>query len=74
MVRGPNPRMTASERKLLEYIQDYIKTHGYPPSTREMVENTEATSTSTVSYRLDRLEMFGKLTRSRHVARSVVLQ
>ena len=41
---------------LLEFIKDYIKDNCYPPTVREMCNAIDVSSTSTISYYLDKLE------------------
>jgi|TARA_R110000824_G_scaffold215094_1_gene401352 repressor LexA len=62
-----------ADGNLLLYLKRYTKKHGYPPSLREILEDLGYSSTSVVTYQLDRLEREGRLTRQRHVARSIVL-
>lgn len=51
------------DRALLRTIIDFISEAGFPPSIRDLVTATDASSTSAVRYRLMRLEKFGKIKR-----------
>ena len=44
------------ELVLLEFIKEYIRDNCYPPTVREMCNAIDVSSTSTISYYLDKLE------------------
>lgn len=48
---------------ILDYIADYQKAHGFPPSVREIGERVGLSSTSSVHYRLKKLEEMGYISR-----------
>ncbi|KLO20893.1 MULTISPECIES: HTH domain-containing protein [unclassified Marinitoga] len=51
--------ITEKQKKILEYIEFYIKLRGYPPSMREIKEYFELKSVSTVYSHLKSLEKKG---------------
>lgn len=51
------PKVTNDE--LLNIIIDYITTHNYPPTTRDLIELTDIKSTATIHYRLLKLREKG---------------
>jgi len=55
--------LTPRQRQILEYIQEYVATYGYPPSVREICAAVGLKSTSTVHGHLSRLENKGYLRR-----------
>ena len=57
--------------KIVAFIDAYIKEHGYSPTMREIGAAVGITSTSHVSYHIDRLVEQGKLTKVANIARSV---
>lgn len=57
--------------KILSFIDAYIKEHGYSPTMREIGEAVGISSTSHVSYWIDRLVEEGKITKQKNIARSV---
>jgi repressor LexA len=61
-----------SERhvKILELLQTYQE-KGYPPSIREIGEQTGVTSTSVVNYYLEQLEKWGYIERDRRISRGL---
>jgi repressor LexA len=61
-----------SERhiKILGYL-DFHQDKGYPPSIREIGEQTGITSTSVVNYYLEQLEKWGFIERDRRISRGV---
>jgi repressor LexA len=61
-----------SERhhKILDLLQKYAD-KGYPPSIREIGEQTGITSTSVVNYYLEQLEKWGFIERDRRISRGL---
>ena len=61
-----------SERhhKILDLLQKYAE-KGYPPSIREIGEQTGITSTSVVNYYLEQLEKWGFIERDRRISRGL---
>lgn len=57
--------------KLLNYINDYVRSNGYPPTMREMKKALDYKSISTVSYYLDRLQEEGLLKKSANKNRAI---
>jgi len=57
--------------KIIAFIDLYIKEHGYSPNFREIGEAVGVTSTSHVSYWIDKLVDAGRLTKEPHISRSV---
>ncbi len=66
-------KMPPSQRKVYQFIQTYIQEHGYSPTVRDICRGTGISSTSHVSYCLDRLEERGLIQRERGKARSIRL-
>ena len=52
-----------TQQRILEYIREYQKVNGYPPSVREIGKAVGLKSTSTVQGHLDRLEKKGMIHR-----------
>jgi len=48
----------------LKYISDFVKTHSYPPTVREICAGIGVSSSATAQYYLDKLEELGKIKRS----------
>ena len=63
--------MTDKQERLLNFILDFHKEHGYSPSIREMAHGMGVSSPSTIKAMLDRLEAKGMLTKSSGIARSL---
>jgi hypothetical protein len=61
-------------QKILDFIADYQKNYGHPPSIREIGEACNISSTSVVNYYLDQLEKSGNIERDRKVSRGVRLE
>ena len=66
-------RLSQRQARVLAFIQDYTAHHVYPPTMREIVEGCHLSSTSVALYNLVALGQRGYLTRTRDVARSIVL-
>jgi repressor LexA len=66
-------KLSERQRNMLRYIERYILDHGFPPTIRQIGENTGINSTSVVNYNLNKLVQAGYLTRSQHVSRGLRL-
>lgn len=64
-------RASKKQQALLEYIDDFIKTHGYGPSYREVMGGLDYKSVSTVATHIDGLIARGYLRKSGRSARSL---
>ena len=71
-VRGAMPREERM-RAVIGVIARYVAEHGYPPSMREVMDETGFSSISVVGYSLDACEEVGLIVRSRGMARAVKL-
>lgn len=70
----PDPvtaELSTRQRRILEFIRDWIERHGYPPSVREIGEAVGLVSPSSVAYQLKELERKGFLRRDRNRPRAV---
>lgn len=67
------PRLTETQRKLLEFIQTHVAAHGYPPTVRDCLTTGLWTSTSSVAHQLRALRDKGYLTRSTRGARAYTI-
>lgn len=56
-------RLTRRRIQILQCIYDYIKSHGFPPSIREIGQTVGLSSSSTIHIHLDRLVTMGLLNR-----------
>lgn len=63
--------LTARQRRILEFIRDWVDRHGYPPSVREIGEAVGLVSPSSVAYQLKELERKGYLRRDPNRPRAV---
>ena len=66
-------RLSERQQKILEFLNTYIEETGYPPSIREIGAAAGISSTSVVSYNLQRLEESGFISRDREVSRGLKL-
>ena len=65
--------MSERQKKILQYIADYISTHTRPPTIREIGSNVDISSTSVVNYNLTRLVERGMIERESEVSRGLRL-
>lgn len=64
--------LTYRQQDLLDAIMGYKADHdGCAPSIRELMDATDITSTSVVSYHLGRLELKGYIRRQSGISRSI---
>ncbi|WP_338835954.1 transcriptional repressor LexA [Neomoorella thermoacetica] len=57
------PELTPKQEMVLNYIRQFINTHGYPPTVRDICRATGLRSSSTVYGHLSRLEQKGYIRR-----------
>lgn len=66
---GLSPR----HKKILSFLESFQQEKGYPPSIREIGDQTQISSTSVVKYYLNQLEEMGYIERSSNVSRGINL-
>src|SRR3954454_24978298 len=66
-------KLSARQKNILKYIEDYVDERGYPPSIREIGDRGGISSTSGVDYNLRVLEREGRIRRDREVSRGLEL-
>lgn len=65
--------LTRRQQAILTFIEDFSKTHTYPPTIREIQEGLTISSTSVVDYNLKVLEQRGEIHRNRNISRGIEL-
>jgi repressor LexA len=65
--------LTKRQKEILDFIQQFIESHDYAPSYREIAEHFQLGSVATVADHLENLEGKGFLTKSLNEARSLQL-
>lgn len=63
--------MTKKQRELLNFIQHFIREHGYSPSFREIMSGLDYKSVSTVAIHVNNLITLGHLRKKDNSARSL---
>lgn len=61
------------QQLILSFIEGFIEEHDYPPTVRDIQHGCDISSTSVVSYNLDRLKDSGALSRDSEVSRGLKL-
>ena len=69
----PSERTSDMQRKIYDFIVDYIRTKGRPPTNREIGKAMNITSTGHVDYHLSILEKKGHITRQAKTSRGIEL-
>lgn len=64
-------KLSPRERTVLLALMAYTRKHGYPPTRRELGDLAGLSSTSVVSYHLEKLEARGLIRWTRGVARGI---
>jgi repressor LexA len=64
-------KLSERQRRMYDMIQEFLLENSYPPSVRQIGEAVGISSTSVVSYNLDKLEKEGLIARDRDVSRSI---
>lgn len=65
------PDLSARQRRILEFLREWVDQHGYPPSVREIGEAVGLVSPSSVAYQLKVLARKGYLRRDPNRPRAV---
>lgn len=73
MTTQASANLSDLQRRLLDFVRAYITTRGYAPSIREIQRGATISSSSVVSYNLDRLEEAGYLRRQQTGQRALAL-
>jgi repressor LexA len=66
-------RISQRQQAILEFIRGFIRSHGYPPTVREIGQNVGISSTSVVDYNLRILTERGYLKRDQEISRGISL-
>ncbi|MCG0276264.1 MAG: transcriptional repressor LexA [Thermosediminibacteraceae bacterium] len=65
--------LTPRQKQILDYIYDFVKKRGYPPSVREICAATNLKSTATVHSYLVQLEKKGYISRDPQKPRAIIV-
>ena len=65
--------LSDKQRKIIEFIGEFIRRHSYPPSVREVLKGGGISSTSVVAYNLNLLERQGYIARDKEISRGIRL-
>ena len=65
--------LTERQQEMLVFVREYLATHAYPPSIRDIRKALGIASNATVSRRLDELSDRGWIYRNKRVARGILL-
>lgn len=65
--------LSSRQRRILEFLCEYVGAHSYPPSIREICRGAGIPSTSVVDHNLDVLAKLGFLRRTSEISRGIEL-
>src|SRR6185503_17101169 len=65
--------LSTRQKEILNYIEEFVQGHGYPPAIRQIQEKLVISSTSVVAYNLKALESKGLLKREGKVSRGITI-
>jgi repressor LexA len=65
--------LSKRQKKILDFIREFIDEHQFPPTIREIGETVGISSTSVVKYNLDALQRRGYIERDREISRGLRL-
>lgn len=65
--------LSPKQRAILQFLEEFIAEHDYPPSIRDIQNGCDISSTSVVDYNLKRLEEKAYIRRDREVSRAIEL-
>lgn len=66
-------KMSKRQQRILQFLEDFIRNNGFPPSIREIQKELDLSSTSVVDYNLEALQKRGLIQRQRRSSRSITL-
>ncbi|MBX7110880.1 MAG: transcriptional repressor LexA [Dehalococcoidia bacterium] len=65
--------LSDKQARILQFVEQFVAEHDYPPSIRDIQQGCDISSTSVVDYNLKRLEEKGLLRRDREISRAIQL-
>ena len=66
-------KLSERQQMIMSFIENFIEEHDYPPTVRDIQNGCNISSTSVVSYNLDKLKDGGQLNRHSEVSRGLSL-
>ena len=68
---APASLLISPQPEIVDFIKEFIATHGYPPSVREIRDAVGVKSTSTVHFHLTQIEQAGVIERRGKHSRAI---
>jgi len=65
--------LSSKQKRIISFIHDFLRQKSYPPSVRDIAKGCQISSTSVVTYNLDRLEEAGYIHRQSDISRGIEL-
>ena len=64
-------RLSDKQERILQFVNDFLDEHGYPPTVRDIQYGCDISSTSVVDYNLQILQREGHIKRSPDISRGI---
>ncbi len=74
MIDSEKNRMTLKEKEVFDFVENFIKNNGYPPTIREICISLKKKSTKSVFFHLLNLEKKGYIERSKNLSRGLKIK
>lgn len=65
--------MSPKQKRVLQFMRKFVTARGYPPTIRDIASGCEISSTSVVTYNLNKLEAAGYIRRHADISRGIEL-
>lgn len=65
--------LSSKQESIIRFIREFLRSHGYPPSIRDIAGACGISSTSVVAYNLKKLEQAGHIGRHSEISRGIQL-
>ncbi len=73
MVNQQSQSLSPKQQGIVDFLEEFLNEHDYPPSIRDIQTGCGISSTSVVDYNLKRLEEKGIIRRDREISRAIEL-
>jgi len=74
LIDSEKNRMTLKEKEVFDFVENFIKNNGYPPTIREICISLKKKSTKSVFFHLLNLEKKGYIERSKNLSRGLKIK
>ena len=65
--------LSSKQESIIRFIREFLRSHSYPPSVRDIAKGCSISSTSVVAYNLNKLAQAGYISRHSDISRGIEL-